>query len=92
VPAGSWDYKTPLNDSWVVLTRVDDRHWTLTVTGKEGTQLEYKYTLGSWDFVEKDGACGEIGNRQLTLAYGSTGNQAVNDTIANWRNVVPCGN
>ena len=76
----------------VVLTRVDATHWTITLTGREGTQIEYKYTLGSWDFVEKDGACGEIGNRQLTLSYGATGTQTVNDTVPNWRNVAPCGN
>ncbi len=76
----------------VVLTRVDATHWTITFTGKEGVQIEYKYALGSWDFVEKDGACGEIANRQLTLSYGATGTQTVNDTVPNWRNVAPCGN
>jgi hypothetical protein len=75
-----------------VLTRVDDMHRTITFTGKESTQIEYKYTLGSWDFVEKDGACGEVPNRLLTLSYGSTGTQVVNDAVPNWRNVEPCGN
>lgn len=76
----------------VVLTRADATHWTITLTGKEGVQIEYKYTLGSWDYVEKDNACGEIANRQLTLSYGANGNQNVNDTVENWRNVSPCGN
>jgi fibronectin type 3 domain-containing protein len=76
----------------VELTRSDATHWTVTFTGKEGTQLEYKYALGSWDYVEKDAACGEIGNRQLTLAYDADGTQEVADTAANWRNVAPCGN
>jgi hypothetical protein len=76
----------------VVLTRVDATHWTITLTGKESVQIEYKYTLGDWDHVEKDGACGEIANRQLTLSYGATGTQVVNDTVPNWRNVAPCGN
>jgi glycosidase len=76
----------------VQLTRVDATHWIITLTGREGTQVEYKYTLGSWDFVEKDGACGEIANRQLTLAYGANGTQTVDDTVPNWRNVSPCGN
>ena len=40
----------------VVLTRADATHWTIQLTGKEGTQLEYKYALGSWDYVEKDAA------------------------------------
>jgi hypothetical protein len=76
----------------VVLTRADATHWTITLTGKEMTQIEYKYTLGDWDHVEKDGACGEVANRQLTLSYGADGTQNVNDTIQNWRNVAPCGN
>ena len=35
---------------------------------------------------------GEIANRALTLSYGATGTQTVNDTVQNWRNVAPCGN
>jgi hypothetical protein len=80
------------NPGGVVLTRVDATHWTITLTGKESTQIEYKYTLGDWDHVEKDGACGEISNRQLTLSYGTTGTMTINDTVLNWRNVAPCGN
>jgi hypothetical protein len=76
----------------VHLTRVDATHWSIELTGKEGTQIEYKYTLGDWDHVEKDSVCGEIANRQLTLSYGVDGNQTVDDTVANWRNVAPCGN
>jgi fibronectin type 3 domain-containing protein len=80
------------NPGGVVLTRVDATHWTITLTGKESVQIEYKYALGSWDYVEKDGGCGEIGNRMLTLSYGATGTQTVYDTVLNWRNVSPCGN
>ena len=80
------------NPGGVVLTRLDATHWTITLTGKETTQIEYTYALGSWDFVEKDGACGEIANRQLMLSYGATGTQTINDTVPNWRNVSPCGN
>jgi glycosidase/chitodextrinase len=76
----------------VQLTRVDATRWTVTFTGSEGTQLEYKYTLGSWDYVEKGAECDEIANRQLTLAYGADGIQAVEDTVLHWRNVEPCGN
>jgi hypothetical protein len=78
----------------VVLTRVDATHWTITLTGKETTPIEYKYTLGDWDHVEKGAppTCAELANRQLTLAYGATGTQTVNDTVDAWRNVAPCGN
>jgi hypothetical protein len=73
------------------LIRVDATHWRITLSGKETTQLEYKYTLGDWDHVEKGASCDELGNRQLTLVYGATGTQAVNDTVLNWRAVAPCG-
>ena len=76
----------------VVLTRVDATTWTITLTGKESTQINYKFTLGDWDHVEKGASCDEIGDRQLTLTYGATGTQTVNDTVLNWRNVAPCGN
>ena len=34
------------NPGGVVLTRADATHWTITLTGKETTQIEYKYALG----------------------------------------------
>ncbi len=74
------------------MTRLDATHWTITLHGVEGTQLQYTYTLGDWDHVEKDGACGEVANRLLTLSYGAGGTQSVSDTVLNWRNVAPCGN
>jgi hypothetical protein len=80
------------NPGGVVLERVDATHWTITLEGKESTAIEYKYTLGDWDHVEKDAACGEIANRPLTLSWGSDGTQVVNDAVENWRNVAPCGN
>jgi len=85
-PGAAWDPAS------TTLTRVDATHWRIVLHGTEATQLEYKYALGSWDYVEKDGSCGEISNRQLTLSYGTTGTQTVADTVANWRNVAPCGN
>jgi hypothetical protein len=75
----------------VALTPLGANEWEITLTGKEGTNIEYKYTLGSWDFVEKGAACEELGNRTLTLDYGTDGNMLVSDTVLNWRNVLPCG-
>jgi fibronectin type 3 domain-containing protein len=94
--AGSLNRLDPSLPEWnpggVKLTRVDATHWSVTLKGLESTQIEYKYTLGDWDHVEKDAACGEIANRQLTVSFGPGGAQAVNDTVPNWRNVAPCGN
>ena len=80
------------NPGGVVLTRVDATHWTITLTGQEGTQIAYKFTLGDWDHVEKGASCDEISDRMLTLTYGSDGTQTANDAVLNWRNVAPCGN
>ncbi len=94
--AGTLDRLDPSLPVWdpggVVLTRIDSTHWSITLTGLETTQIEYKYTLGSWDFVEKGASCEELSNRLLTLTYGVDGHQVVNDTVLNWRNVAPCGN
>jgi glycosidase len=79
----------------VAMTEADPNTWTITFTGLEGTLIEYKYALyhaDDWFHVEKDGSCGEIANRQLTLSYGAAGTQIINDAVANWRNVAPCGN
>ncbi len=73
------------------LSRVDATHWTISFTGLEGTQLEYKYALGDWTYVEKGDTCNELSNRTLTLDYGTTGVQTVNDTVANWNTYGPCG-
>ncbi len=75
----------------VALTPVGNRVWEVTLSGQEGTNIEYKYTLGSWDFVEKGANCEELANRQLTLDYGVDGHQLVEDTVLNWRNIAPCG-
>ena len=82
------------NSSAVALSPAGANQWTITFTGLEGTSIEYKYTLGTPDFfdVEKDATCQEVANRLLTLSYGDTGTQTVHDTVANWRNVAPCGN
>ena len=72
------------------MIRIDATHWSITFTGKEGTQLEYKYALGDWAYVEKGAACDELGNRTLTLDYGLTGTQTVNDTVVNWNSYGAC--
>jgi hypothetical protein len=82
------------NSSAVSLSPAGPNQWTRTFTALEGTNIEYKYTLGTPDFfdVEKGASCAEIGNRLLTLTYGTDGNHMVNDTVLNWRNVAPCEN
>ena len=59
------------------MTRVDATHWSLTLTGKEGTQVQYKYVLGDWNYVEKGPVpdCAELNNRETTLTFGSGGHR-----------------
>jgi glucoamylase len=74
------------NANGLAMTRTDATHWTVALTGPAGAALQYKFTLGDWDHVEKGAGCAELANRSLTLAAGT---QA--DTVVNWRNVSPCG-
>jgi glucoamylase len=73
------------------LTRIDATHYSVTLSGVEDTSFQYKYTLGTWATVEKDGGCTEIRrNRSVTLNFDIGGNQPRNDTVANWLSVAPC--
>jgi glycosidase len=63
---------------------------TVTLTFDEGTQIQYKYTRGSWTYVEKGAACEEIDNRSATIVYGSDGTMTLDDTVLNWRNTGAC--
>jgi hypothetical protein len=90
--AGSFPPPYPQWDPGAIsATRIDATHWSITLNMLEDTQVEYKYTLGDWEHVEKGAACEELSNRQLTVVYGPGGTQTVNDTVLNWRNVAPCG-
>lgn len=79
------------NPGYPAMTRLDEMHWTITLAGKESTQIEYNYTLGDWMHVERGAACEQVANRSLTLESDGSGTQTVNDTVLNWRNVAPCG-
>ena len=85
--AGSFQGWSPGAD---VMTRVDDTTWSITLPFEDGADLEYKYTRGSWEAVEKDPGCGEIANRTLTVEYAPGGVQEVVDSVATWRDLDGC--
>jgi glycosidase len=93
-PAGDDIYLAGNLNGWdpagTLMTR-DGLSATFTLTMYEGDALEYKYTRGSWDYVEKGAACEEIANRTATVVYGSDGTMALDDTVLNWRNTGTCG-
>jgi predicted nucleotide-binding protein len=49
------------------LRKIADGRWTIEVTGKQGVEIEYKLTLGSWKEVEKTEGCAELRNRRLVF-------------------------
>jgi hypothetical protein len=73
------------------MTRVDGSTWAITIPFEDGTSIQYKYTRGTWDAVEKDDGCGEIPNRTLTADYGASQEQVVQDQVVKWRDVDGCG-
>jgi hypothetical protein len=72
------------------MERVDDATWTITLPFAEGAAIQYKYTRGSWDAVEKDSGCAEIPNREASATYGTDGTQQQADTVGKWRDVDNC--
>ncbi|MGZ8437507.1 MAG: alpha-amylase family glycosyl hydrolase [Candidatus Limnocylindrales bacterium] len=79
------------NPGSMPMTRIDATHWAITIKVVDGQSLQYKYTRGTWDAVEKDSGCGEIPNRTLTVSYGDGGSEAVADVVAKWRDLGHCG-
>ena len=73
------------------MTQVDDATWIITLPFPDRESIEYKYTRGSWDAVEKDDDCAEIANRTLTTDYGGEGIQEVADRVEKWRDLDACG-
>jgi glucoamylase len=73
--------------SGIPMTRVSATRWTATIDAAAATTLSYKYDLGgSWDNVEKNAGCADIGNRGMSVNGGT-----VNDTVANWGGPAACG-
>ena len=94
------DYELALGDTggfqgWdpgaTPMTRVDDSHWSISLEFQDAETLEYKYTRGSWEAVEKDAGCGEVPNRTLTVEFEREGTQDVADSVEKWRDLDACG-
>jgi glucoamylase len=74
--------------SGIAMTKVDDTHYTATITATTEAALSYKYVLGaSWSNVEKSASCADIGNRSMTVDGGTQ-----TDTVLNWGGPETCGN
>jgi hypothetical protein len=67
------------------LTKVDDNLYRIALDWSAGT--EYKFTLGSWERVEKGPECEEVDNRIFTASEDP---QTIDVTIDNWRGLGEC--
>jgi hypothetical protein len=75
--AGNW---TPNGTRLVPL---DGGRWTGTLQLAAGTQIEYRYTRGSWATDERTASGTPTANRSLTAAK-TAGTQSVDDVVARW--------
>jgi hypothetical protein len=75
---GPWDpAKQPM-------TYRGDGIWEATVSILDGTDVQYKYTRGSWDTVEEWGSITGTNNRNVTIDGGITHTMLVDDTSTAW--------
>lgn len=70
--AGSAPSLGPWRPDALPLRRGDDGLWRVEVDLPRGGRLEFKFTLGAWERVEKDAAGGEIANRAADLEHDQT--------------------
>jgi hypothetical protein len=83
--AGTIHVALSTNDwTHVPLTRIAPDRVRGTVMVPRGAWLEYKFTRGSWETVEKVGTCGERANRHRV----ATSELRV-DSVATWRDRCP---
>lgn len=69
----------------VPLARRDDGTWRARLAFPRGATLQYKFTLGSWQTVERDAAGKDIANRRLPL----DGDRAVRLVVEGWASGAP---
>jgi endoglucanase len=66
------------------MNKIGQNLWEFTLSCTAGQTLEYKYTLGSWDKVEKDSQGEETSNRTFLVPYT---NMVRLDTVKNWSDI-----
>ncbi|GIE91312.1 TIM-barrel domain-containing protein [Actinoplanes regularis] len=58
--------------------------WEATITVPDGTDIQYKYTRGTWETVEDWGSIVGTNNRAVTVDGGITRTMLVDDTSTAW--------
>ncbi|GAA3346331.1 hypothetical protein GCM10020358_56910 [Amorphoplanes nipponensis] len=74
----------PWDPGKVAMTDRGNGVWEVTVTVLDGTDIQYKYTRGSWETVEDWGSITGTVNRGVTVDGGITRTMLVDDTSTAW--------
>ncbi len=76
----------PWNPGLVPMTQdsVDHTIWTYSTDFLDGTTVQYKFVRGAWERVEEWGSITGTVNRHVTISYGTTGTQLVDNTSTDW--------
>ncbi|WP_433294665.1 TIM-barrel domain-containing protein [Actinoplanes sp. CA-030573] len=75
---GPWDPKKQ------AMTNLGGGIWEATITVLDGTDIQYKYTRGSWETVEDWGSIVGTNNRDVVVDGGITQKMLVDDTSTQW--------
>ncbi len=79
------------------LSAAGDDQWALTLELPEGVTIQYKFTRGNWETVEKGPDCEEIANRTLMVSVdelagleNGEGGYTIAHTVDKWRDLDGC--
>ncbi|MGZ3600913.1 MAG: alpha-amylase family glycosyl hydrolase, partial [Ktedonobacterales bacterium] len=86
------DYVNNWDPGATAMSKVDATHWAITMDLPLGKTINYKYTRGSWDSVQKDALGREINNLQYTLPDTDGAQVTIFDSVASWRDIAPPAN
>jgi hypothetical protein len=81
---GNIDQLGPWDPGKLRMTDKGGGIWEATITVLDGTEIQYKYTRGSWETVEWWGSITGTTNRSVTVNGGTTGTMLVDDTSTAW--------
>jgi hypothetical protein len=74
----------PWDPGKLAMTNRGNGIWEATVTVLDGTDIQYKYTRGTWETVEDWGSITGTNNRSVTVDGGITRKMVVDDTSTQW--------
>jgi hypothetical protein len=81
---GNIDQLGPWDPGKLAMTNKGNGIWEATVTIADNTDVQYKYTRGTWETVEWWGSITGTNNRSMTVDGGTTQTMLVDDTSTAW--------